>query len=164
MPCLPLRHPGEVLQGALIDSRQRWRELVNLAADFAFETDEWGRFTLISPDPALDWAAGALIGQPAAIYSRNGGGVFDPFRVTAKVRHRQAWLKRGDGGIACLTFCAAPIQDADRPDHRRCAASGIDRTELDGLAAASMAGALRRAGGDGSHVVAHGAGDRRPPA
>jgi len=53
------------MQGALIDSRQRWRELVHLAADFAFETDEWGRFTLISPDPALDWAANALIGQPS---------------------------------------------------------------------------------------------------
>src|SRR5271165_7081845 len=97
--------PAEVLQGALIDSRQRWRELINLAADFAFETDEWGRFTLITPDPALDWAAGTLVGQPSAsILAETSGSGFDPFRVSAKVRHRQAWLKRRDGGIACLTF------------------------------------------------------------
>jgi hypothetical protein len=83
--------PAEVLQGALIDSRHRWRELINLAADFAFETDEWGRFTLITPDPALGWSAGGLIGQPAAaLLVESGGGVFDPFRVSARVRHRKA--------------------------------------------------------------------------
>ena len=65
--------PGEVLQGALFDSRQRWRELVNLTADFAFETDEWGRFTLITPDPALDWAAGTLIGLNAATILAEAG-------------------------------------------------------------------------------------------
>ena len=49
--------PADLLQGTLIDSRQRWRDLVNMAADFAFETDEWGRFVLITPDPALAWPA-----------------------------------------------------------------------------------------------------------
>src|SRR5579859_2826879 len=109
----PAATPAEVLQGALIDSRQRWRELVHLAADFAFETDEWGRFTLIAPDPALDWAASSLIGQPAATLLPDGGGVFDPFRVNAKVRHRQGWLKRGDGAVVCLTISASPILDPD---------------------------------------------------
>lgn len=136
--------PAEVLQGALIDSRQRWRELINLTADFAFETDEWGRFTLITPDPALDWAAGALIGQPSAtVLAEAGEAAFDPFRVTAKVRHRHAWLKRGDGGTACLTFCAAPIRDAaGRVTGAR--GVGIDMTETDGQTA-YMASALRRA-------------------
>jgi diguanylate cyclase (GGDEF)-like protein len=139
-PATPL---AEILQGALIDSRQRWRELVHLAADFAFETDEWGRFTLISPDPALDWAANTLIGQPSATLLTNGTGIFDPFRVSAKVRHRQAWLKRGDGAVACLTISAAPIHD---PNGRIIGARGIgfDTTELDSLAA-QTAGALRRA-------------------
>lgn len=145
----PAATPIEVLQGALIDSRQRWRELIALAADFAFETDEWGRFTLITPDPALDWPAGTLVGQPAAALLAEGGiGVFDPFRVTAKVRLRQAWLKRGDGGIACLTFCAAPIQDATgRVTGSR--GIGIDMTERDDVAAQAAA-ALRR-----SEVVDH---------
>jgi diguanylate cyclase (GGDEF)-like protein len=136
--------PAEVLQGALIDSRQRWRELINLAADFAFETDEWGRFTLVTPDPALAWAAGDLIGHPSAtLLAEGGGGAFDPFRVSARVRHRQAWLKRGDGGIASLTFCAAPIQDANgRIIGAR--GIGIDMTELDSQVA-HMAGTLRRA-------------------
>jgi diguanylate cyclase (GGDEF)-like protein len=139
----PAATSGEVLQGALIDSRHRWRELVHLAADFAYETDEWGRFTLISPDPALDWAANALIGQPSAALLADGGAMFDPFRVTAKVRHRQAWLKRGDGTIASLSMSAMPIHD---PNGRIIGARGvgIDMTELDSLAA-QTAGALRRA-------------------
>lgn len=141
--------PAEVLQGALIDSRQRWRELINLTADFAFETDEWGNFTLIAPDPALAWAAGGLIGQPsAAILAEAVDGAFNPFRVGAKVRHRQAWLKRGDGGNACLTFCASPIRDAaGRIIGAR--GVGIDVTELDDQLA-QAASALRR-----SAVVDH---------
>jgi diguanylate cyclase (GGDEF)-like protein len=135
--------PAEVMQGALIDSRQRWRELVHLAADFAFETDEWGRFTLIFPDPALGWTAAALIGQPSTTMLAEGSGLFDPFRVSARVRLRQAWLKRGDDGIACLTISAAPIQDAGgRIIGAR--GVGVDTTELDSLAALT-AGALRRA-------------------
>jgi hypothetical protein len=141
--------PAEVLQGALIDSRQRWRELVNLAADFAFETDEWGGFTLVTPDPALDWPAASLVGQPSSrLLAEAGGGGFNPFRVTARVRHRETWLKRGDGGIACLRFSAAPIRDAGgRITGAR--GVGIEITELDNQAA-ETAVALRR-----SEVVDH---------
>ena len=134
----------DLLRGALLDSRQRWRELVNLYADFAFETDEFGRLILITPDPALGWDATALSSQPAvSLLAEGEGAVFNPFRVNAPVRHRQAWLKRGDGGVACLTFCAAPIRDAEgRITGAR--GVGLDMTELDGQAA-QVAAALRRA-------------------
>ena len=134
---------ADLLKGALLDSRRRWRELVNLSADFAFETDEWDRFTLITPDPALGWTARALIGQPGSSLLVGDGGVFNPFRVTSRVRHRQAWLRRGDQGIACLTFSAAPILD---PSGRVIGVrgSGTDMTELNSQAA-QVATALRRA-------------------
>jgi diguanylate cyclase (GGDEF)-like protein len=135
--------PAEVLQGALIDSRQRWRELVDLAADFAFETDEWARFTLITPDPALHWAANSLIGQPSAtLLAEAGDAVFNPFRVTARVRHREAWVKRGDGGIARMTFSVTPMRDTSgRITGAR--GVGIEMTELDRQATRTAA-ALRR--------------------
>jgi hypothetical protein len=38
---------------ALLESRQRWRDLVMTAADLAYETDAWGRFVFFPPYPAL---------------------------------------------------------------------------------------------------------------
>ena len=136
---------ADLLQGTLIDSRQRWRDLVNLIADFAFETDEWGRFVLVSPDPALAWPANSLIGQPSTtlLPDDEDGGLFNPFRVTVPVRRRQAWLKRGDGGAVCLTFSVAPILDSlGRIVGVR--GAGMDMTEND-RQTAQITAALRRA-------------------
>ena len=43
------RTGADLLRGALLDSRQRWRDLVTLAADFAFETDADGRLMFVAP-------------------------------------------------------------------------------------------------------------------
>ncbi len=132
---------GDSLRGALLDSRQRWRDLVTVSADFAFETDAWGRLIFVIPDPALGWSSASLVGQPAERLLVEGAG-FDPFRVTAPVRHRRTWLRRGDGGSACLTIAAMPITD-------RTGAVvgvrglGVDMTDADAQGA-RMAAALRR--------------------
>ncbi|MGE4048501.1 MAG: hypothetical protein AB7F35_26835, partial [Acetobacteraceae bacterium] len=72
---------ADVLRGALLDSRQRWREIVTLAADFVFETDCWGRFVLVMPETVLGWSASTLVGQPAALLlpPPTDGPSFDPF-------------------------------------------------------------------------------------
>jgi diguanylate cyclase (GGDEF)-like protein len=127
----------------------QWQDLISLAADFAFETDEWDRFVMIEPDHALGWPADELIGQPARLLLAEPGGTagtpaasFNPFRVTSPARHRQAWLKRADGTIACLWFSAAPIRDATgRIIGAR--GLGIDVTALDSQTARAGA-ALRR--------------------
>jgi diguanylate cyclase (GGDEF)-like protein len=103
------------LRHALLDSRQRWRDLVLTAADLVYETDAWGRFVLILPDPTLGWSAATLVGQPAELLltgsvSANG---FNPFRVTAPVRRRRAWLQRADGSAVMLAFSTAPLFDAE---------------------------------------------------
>ena len=108
--------PGDPLRAALLDSRNRWRELVAVAADLAFETDAFGRFVFISPDPALGWGAGALLGMPTSTLltpAAAPGAQFDPFRVSAPIRGRRTWLRHADGAAVCLAFCAAPILDAD---------------------------------------------------
>ena len=105
---------GSALHDVLLDSRQRWRDLVLMTADFAFETDSWGRFVFVAPDPALGWPAGTLLGQPAELLlaDTSGEGGFSPFRPTAPVRRRRAWLRRPDGSTICLAFAAAPMRDA----------------------------------------------------
>ena len=40
----PRRGPMRPCATRLLDSRQRWRDLVTMGADLAYETDEWGRF------------------------------------------------------------------------------------------------------------------------
>ena len=75
---------AERLRGALLDSRQRWRDLVGLSADLAFEADHLGRLTFLYPDPALGWTSAVMIGGDASTLLADGGdgAGFDPFRVT----------------------------------------------------------------------------------
>lgn len=131
------------LRTALLDSRQRWRDLVTMAADIAYETDEWGRFVFVMPDPALGWSADMLIGQPAELLlPAVAADGFNPFRVTAPVRRRRAWLKRADGSAAMLAFSASPLFDAGmRIVGTR--GMGIDWTEFD-TQAGRIAASLRR--------------------
>lgn len=132
------------LCSALVESRSRWRELVGLAADLAFETDSWGRFVFVSPDPALGWPAATLLGQPAELLLARVEGApgFNPFRPLAAVRGRRAWLRQPDAGTVCLSFAAAPLLDSEG---RIIGARGIgqETTQQDGHDAA-VAGALRR--------------------
>ncbi len=106
---------GDPLRGALLESRQRWHDLVCMAADFAFETDEFGRFVFITPEPALGWQVSMLVGQPAELLLADSRGLagFNPFRPTASVRRRRTWLRRADGLMACLSFAAAPMFDLE---------------------------------------------------
>ncbi len=98
---------------ALLESRERWRDLVTLAADFTFETDVAGRLVFVSPADALGWRADELIGTPAAelLAELDGQQTFNPFAPAEPLRQRRAWLRRADGGCVCLAFAAAPLQD-----------------------------------------------------
>ena len=134
---------ASALRDALLDSRQRWREMVLLTADFAFETDAWGRFVFAAPDPAMGWPAGTLVGQPAELLlAEAGDGGFNPFRPTGPVRRRRGWLRRADGSYICLSFAVAPLLDASG---RIVGARGVaqDMTEQDRHDGATAA-ALRR--------------------
>jgi diguanylate cyclase (GGDEF)-like protein/PAS domain S-box-containing protein len=132
------------LRLALLDSRQRWRDLVAMASDFAFETDADGRFVFVMPDPALGWPAADLIGRPARelLAGPAHADGFNPFQVTELVRRRRAWLRRVDGSAALLAFAAAPLFD---PSGGVTGARGvgIDWTEYD-RSQESVAAALRR--------------------
>jgi diguanylate cyclase (GGDEF)-like protein/PAS domain S-box-containing protein len=138
-------HFDSALRDALLDSRQRWRDLVDMAADFAWETDAEGRFTFVFPDPALGWSAGELIGRPAEdILAEGPAGVpaFSPFRPDRQRRGVRAWLRRADGRLACLSFAGVPLVDAD---DRLIGARGVGRdvTEEERRTGA-LATALRR--------------------
>jgi diguanylate cyclase (GGDEF)-like protein len=140
----PGTHARDTLRDALVDSRQRWRDLVSLAADLAFETDRWGRFAMIAPDPAFGWPASKLLGLPGKLLLAEGTAEpgFNPFSVTLQIRRRRVWINRADGTPACLAFSVIPLRDGDG-----CIVGargvGIDMTEHDAQDA-QVAAALRR--------------------
>lgn len=151
-PAGEVRGCDQSLRDALLESRQRWRDLVTMTADLAFETDAWGRFVFITPDPALGWSAATLLGQPGELLLDRAGGTqggaqggaqpFNPFRPAAPLRRRRAWLRRPDGELACMVFAAAPLLDAEgRIVGAR--GFGVDLTEQEGREA-QVAAALRR--------------------
>ncbi len=132
------------LAQALMESRERWRDLVCLAADLAFETDAQGRLVFLSPADVLGWRAADLLGTDASalLAALDGQRSFDPFRPAVPVRQRRAWLRRADGGCVCLAFAAAPLLDA--AGHIVGARGFGYETTVQDQQDASVAGALRR--------------------
>ena len=143
-PAAPDAPAPDVIREALAESRQRWRQLVCLAADMVFETDAAGRFVFIIPDQALGWPAGMLIGQPSELLVGDDGTgpILNPFRPVAECRRRRAWIRRCDGSLAMMAISAAPLLDASG-GIIGARGIGIDMTDYD-TQSSQIAGRLRR--------------------
>ncbi|TCZ59876.1 sensor domain-containing diguanylate cyclase [Roseicella aquatilis] len=129
------------LRGALLESRQRWRDFAILGADLFFETDAEGRFTFLAPEAPLGWTMETLLGHPGR--ELLAAPEPDPFLLRTKTRDLCAWLRRADGEHACLSFTLAPLADAGG---RFAGLRGCARDTTAAMArAARQAAALRRA-------------------
>lgn len=129
------------LCGALLESRQRWRDFAMLGADLLFETDAAGRLTFLAPEAPLGWAAERLLGRPgrALLVAPEP----DPFALRATARDLHTWLRRAGGESACLSFAIAPLTDAAG---RFAGLRGCGRdVTAETAQAARQAAALRRA-------------------
>jgi diguanylate cyclase (GGDEF)-like protein len=106
--------PHDRIRDALKESRQRWRHLVGLAADLAFETDVEGRFAFMTPDAALGWPVGSLIGQLSELLvgDDGAGSTFNPFCPAVEICRHRAWLRCADGRLAMMMVSATPLYDA----------------------------------------------------
>lgn len=137
--------PPPDLSTALMESRQRWRAVGDIAADFVFETDAAGRFTFLSPEIVLGWSASDLLGQSAScLLSDPGaerlGGEADPFRAAVPVRRHRFWLAAADGNSLCHALSSDPLLDG-AGSYRGTRGIGIDvsaEEEEEGRAAASL--------------------------
>ena len=102
------------LREALIESRQRFKALVEISSDFAWETNADSIFTFVSPHGALGWTAADLLGKRATEF------LIDATQSQAQVFHTETpvadmdlWFKRADGGSACLGVAAVPVLARD---------------------------------------------------
>jgi len=98
------------LREALIESRQRYKDLVEISSDFAWETDETGRFTFVSPKGVLGWSPEDLLGR-AAVEFLAEPVESNAFAAPGPIADGAVWFRRARGGIACLGIVAMPLKD-----------------------------------------------------
>ncbi|HLI11982.1 MAG TPA: diguanylate cyclase [Alphaproteobacteria bacterium] len=102
------------LREALIESRQRYKELVEISSDFAWETEVDGRFAFVSPRGALGYAASELAGQPAGRFlGVVDGNAVNPFATRTPLDGVEVRFRRKDGSVAILSTAARPLIDKD---------------------------------------------------
>ncbi|MCG8543742.1 MAG: sensor domain-containing diguanylate cyclase [Alphaproteobacteria bacterium] len=94
---------------------QRYRQLVEIAADFAWETGADGMFSFVSEGGALGFATKDLIGKhPRTLLIRvPKTAVVLPFNAVAPVRHEEVWVRDADQKPVCLAVAAVPVFNAD---------------------------------------------------
>ena len=102
------------LRAALVESRQRYKDLVEISNDFAWETDAEGRFVFVSPRGALGYEATELVGRPARELLLDGaagddGSETSPFTTKAVVEEAEMWVRSVEGAHLCLLSTALPL-------------------------------------------------------
>jgi diguanylate cyclase (GGDEF)-like protein/PAS domain S-box-containing protein len=99
------------LRAALFESRQRYKDLVEISSDFAWEVGADGLFVFVSPRGVLNYPADALIGRSPTdfVIAQPDLEMPSPFLTVEAVEDAEVWMQRADGGLACLMAAAAPL-------------------------------------------------------
>jgi diguanylate cyclase (GGDEF)-like protein/PAS domain S-box-containing protein len=102
------------LRTTLVESRQRYKDLVEISSDFSWEVDAQGKFIFVSPQGALGYKADELVGKSARDF------VIDPdeytpfpYTTTRKLDYIEMWMTNKDGTTACVVVSALPLVKND---------------------------------------------------
>jgi len=98
------------LRQTLTESRRRYKDLVEVSSDFAWETGPDGRFVFVTPKGALGYAPESLVGRdPRDLTVEEWDDLPLPFDTRRPVDQTELWLKRADGLPACVVASALPL-------------------------------------------------------
>lgn len=101
---------------ALVESRRRYKDLVEISSDFVWETDRDGRFVFVSPRGALGYAAAELLGREAVSLLAEpdpaDAGRASPFATERRIEAEEIWLHGADGAAVRVAISALPLRDA----------------------------------------------------
>jgi diguanylate cyclase (GGDEF)-like protein len=96
------------LRGALIDSRQRFKELIDAAADFTWEVDAAGKFSFVSGPLALGHVPGDLIGRAPQEFALAEGADL-VFNGSGPHGGAELWMRDATGRPLCLLVQGQPL-------------------------------------------------------
>jgi len=100
------------LRSALVESRQRYKDLVDISSDFAWEVGADGRFVFVSPKGALGFSADELVGRDPGEFVVETPAAADtaPFASALALEDVEVWMNQADGSQACVLASSTPIR------------------------------------------------------
>lgn len=102
------------LRSALMESRLRFKDLVEISSDFAWEVDAKGCFNFVSQRNPLGYDPDDLIGTPCddIVLQRDSQRDNNPFLSKIRLEREEVWVLRPNGQPACLMVSCMPLFDA----------------------------------------------------
>ena len=103
------------LRVALVDSRRRYKDFIEISTDFTWEVTASGRFAFVPPRGALGYTADALMAlEPKSLIVNSSPNTEDvPFLTKRRIENEETWLRRSDGRTACVIISAMPLKSSD---------------------------------------------------
>ncbi len=102
------------LMGALVASRQMFKDLVECSSDFTWETKSDRTFSYVSNRGALGFTASELIGADAAsILDADEQDAVIAFSGTDTIEDLEVWVRDAAGEPVCLAVSSRPVLDED---------------------------------------------------
>jgi len=103
------------LRSALIESRQRYKDLVEINSDFTWEVRADGSFAFVSPRGAMGYAAKEIVGTEAALLLADTDDRTPvPFVSKKPLDNVETWLRRKNGDTASVLLSCVPLFDEHR--------------------------------------------------
>ncbi len=114
------------LREALVESRKRYKELIECSSDFVWEADRDGRFAFVTSLDALGYTSDMLIGRSARSMVDRRNPVPEPFSFETHqpIDRAEVWLRDSAGEPACLLVSSVPMFS---PDQQHLGARGVCR-------------------------------------
>ncbi len=101
------------MRRTLVESRQRYKDLVEVSAAFAWETNAQGTLVFVSPQGVLGYGIDELIGRRPEEFLAEplDSGAVLPFAAHQPLADAELWMRRADGSAVCLLVSALPLYD-----------------------------------------------------
>jgi diguanylate cyclase (GGDEF)-like protein/PAS domain S-box-containing protein len=101
------------MRRTLMESRQRYKDLVEVSAAFAWETNTDGTLVFVSPQGVLGYGVDELVGRKPGSFLAEPleSGSTLPFSARQPVADVEVWMRRAEGSAVCLLVSAVPLYD-----------------------------------------------------